>query len=81
MQCLILNIVFIIPIHILPAFFQTEIMSEGKFPLFLFHNVVSDTEIDYMVKTASKQVLENKFYLIFHYPEINWQPNLDNLAT
>ena len=43
-------------LYTLPAFFQTEIMSEGQFPLFLFHNVVSDTEIDYMVKTASKQV-------------------------
>ena len=35
---------------------KTEIMSEGEFPLLLFHNVVSDTEIDYMVKTASKQL-------------------------
>ena len=66
LQCLILNIVFIIPIHILPAFFQTEIMSEGQFPLFLFHNVVSDTEIDYMVKTASKQVRKQILSDIFN---------------
>ena len=39
-------------------------MSKGLFPLVLFHNVVTDTEIDFLVHGATKKVCSYIYLLI-----------------